>query len=97
MKRTFFALAGRRRSCSRRSRARAKLVSHSAFTIQSCVVNQSGNGATNGINVVYYNTQHAPTTEVDFSCAINGIGNVLIDVGTFTHGTRRSSTTSPTR
>ena len=54
--------------------------------IQSCVVNNNGGGATNGINVVYYNTHPSPATEVDFLVRYHHHRYILIDRGTFTQG-----------
>jgi prephenate dehydratase len=62
--------------------ASAKIVSSFGVTIQSCVVNASGNRS-NGINVVYYNTHPSPATEVDFFVRYHGHAYTLIDRGTF--------------
>lgn len=66
--------------------AGAKIVSNFKVSIQSCVVNKGGNGLTNGINVVYFNTREAPLKEVDFLVKYHGHSAVLIDTGTFTQG-----------
>lgn len=68
--------------------AQAKLVSRFGVTIISCVVNSNGNGATNGINVVYYNTHDSPANEVDFLVGYRGHKYILIDKGTFTRGSQ---------
>lgn len=59
----------------------------SAFgvTISSCVVNASGD-KTNGINVVYYNTNDSPATEVDFLVNYQKNKYILIDKGSFARG-----------
>ena len=64
--------------------AGAKIVGRLNVAIQSCVVNKGGNGLTNGINVVYYNTRRAPLSEVDFLVKYHGSSAVMIDRGTFT-------------
>lgn len=66
--------------------AQARLVSRFGVTIISCVVNSNGNGLTNGINVVYYNTHDSPATEVDFLVQYRNHRFILIDKGTFTRG-----------
>ena len=55
-------------------------------TIVSCVVNSKDNNQTNGINVVYYNSNDAAATEVDFLVNYGGKKYVLIDKGHFTRG-----------
>ena len=64
--------------------ASAKIVGRLQVAIESCVVNKGGNGLTNGVNVVYYNTRRAPLGEVDFLVKYHGSSAVLIDRGTFT-------------
>jgi hypothetical protein len=64
----------------------AKIVSRYGVTIISCVVNSNGNGLTNGINVVYYNTHDSPATEVDFLVNYYGRRYLLIDKGSFSRG-----------
>jgi hypothetical protein len=66
--------------------ASARIVSAFGVTIQSCVVNSNGNGLTNGINVVYYNSHPSPATEVDFLVRYHGHAYVLIDRGAFSQG-----------
>jgi hypothetical protein len=66
--------------------AQARVASAHGVSLVSCVVNQGGNGLTNGINVVYYNTRRAPIGEVDFLVRYHGSHAVLVDRGTFTHG-----------
>lgn len=66
--------------------ANARIVSRYGVTIISCVVNSNGNGLTNGINVVYYNTHDTPATEVDFLVNYAGRRYLLIDKGTFSRG-----------
>lgn len=66
--------------------ASAKIVSNLKVSIQSCVMNKGGNGLTNGINVVFFNTREAPLKEVDFLVKYHGHSGVLIDTGTFTQG-----------
>jgi hypothetical protein len=66
--------------------AQARIVSRFGVTIISCVVNSNGNGQTNGINVVYYNTHDSPATEVDFLVNYMGRRYILIDKGTFSRG-----------
>lgn len=66
--------------------AQANIVSNYGISVQSCVVNQGGNGATNGINVVYTNTHASPAYEVDFIIGYRGHRYVLRDTGTFTQG-----------
>jgi hypothetical protein len=62
----------------------------SAFgvTVVSCVVNSNGGSTTNGINVVYYNSNDSPATEVDFLVNYGGHKYVLIDKGHFTRGSQ---------
>lgn len=55
-------------------------------TIQSCVVNQNAAGATNGINIVYFNTRSIAAKEVDFTVNYRGAQYVLVDTGTFSQG-----------
>jgi hypothetical protein len=64
----------------------AKDVSKHGVTIVSCVVNSSGNNLTNGINVVYYNSNDSPATEVDFAVNYNNQKYILIDKGNFARG-----------
>jgi hypothetical protein len=68
--------------------AQARIISQYGLTIVSCVVNSNGNGLTNGINVVYYNTHDSPATEVDFLVRYRGHRYILIDRGTFTRGSQ---------
>jgi hypothetical protein len=68
--------------------AQANITSKFGISIQSCVVNQGSNGATNGINVVYTNTHSSPATEVDFQVGYRGHRYILIDHGTFTQGSQ---------
>lgn len=68
------------------SAAQANIVSKFGITIESCVINQGGNGATNGANVVYVNTHASPATEVDFTIGYRGHPYVLVDRGTFSQG-----------
>ena len=65
--------------------AGAKVKSQFGVTIQSCVVNNN-NGQTNGINVVYSNTNASPATEVDFLVRYHKNRAVLTDRGTFSQG-----------
>jgi len=62
----------------------------SAFgvTVVSCVVNSNGGNTTNGINVVYYNSNDSAATEVDFLVNYAGHKYVLIDKGSFTRGSQ---------
>ena len=62
----------------------------SAFgvTIVSCVVNSNGGNTTNGINVVYYNSNDSAATEVDFLVNYAGHKYVLIDKGNFSRGSQ---------
>jgi len=63
--------------------AQANNVNMYGVTIESCVVNQK-DGLTNGINVVYVNTQHlSPVTYVEFVVRYRGNIYVLKDWGTF--------------
>jgi len=66
--------------------AKKKNGSAHGVTIVSCVVNSKDNNVTNGINVVYYNTNDSPATEVDFQVAYQGKKYILIDKGTFSRG-----------
>ena len=70
--------------------AQANIVSRLGVSIESCVVNQNGSGATNGINVVYYNTHPSPATEVDFVIGYRGHRFTMVDRGTFTQGAKIS-------
>ena len=85
MKRTFLALAAVAVMLAPVA-ANAKLVSKYGVHVQSCVVNQGGNGLTNGINVVYFNTKDAPIGQVQFFVRYRGHSATLIDSGTFTRG-----------
>ncbi len=62
----------------------------SAFgvTVVSCVVNSNGGNTTNGINVVYYNSNDSAATEVDFLVNYAGHKYVLIDKGNFSRGSQ---------
>lgn len=64
----------------------AKVTSKFGVALQSCVVNKGDNGLTNGINVVYANTNPSPITEVSFLVKYQGLKVVLKDTGTFTNG-----------
>ena len=55
-------------------------------TIVSCVVNSKENNQTNGINIVYYNSNDSAATEVDFLVAYGGSKYVMIDKGHFSRG-----------
>lgn len=66
----------------------ARNVSRFGVTIVSCVVNSNSNNTTNGINVVYYNTNDSPATEVDFLVHYGNHKYVLIDKGTFSRGSQ---------
>ena len=66
--------------------AQANITSKFGISIQSCVVNQGSNGATNGVNVVYTNTHPSPATEVDFLVGYRGHHYILVDHGTFSQG-----------
>jgi hypothetical protein len=66
--------------------AQANITSKFGISIQSCVVNQGSNGATNGVNIVYSNTHASPATEVDFLVAYRGHRYIMTDRGTFTQG-----------
>ena len=68
--------------------AQARIVPALGVSIESCVVNQNGSGATNGINVVYYNTHPSPAEQVNFLVGYRGHRYVLIDRGTFSQGAR---------
>ncbi len=68
--------------------AQARNVSRFGVTIVSCVVNSNSNNTTNGINVVFYNTNDSPATEVDFLVHYGGHKYVLLDKGTFTRGSQ---------
>lgn len=85
MKRTILALAAAATLLAPVA-ANAKIASNFGVSIQSCVVNKGGNGLTNGINVVYFNTREAPISEVDFLVKYHDHKAVLTDTGTFTHG-----------
>lgn len=64
--------------------AQAKTINGYGIRIQSCVVNSNGNGLTNGINVVYYNSSHpSPAVEIDFLVGYRGHRAILTDRGTF--------------
>jgi|SRR6516165_8821281 len=63
----------------------AKIVSNLGVAIQSCVVNEK-NGATNGINIVFYNAHVSAATEVDFTVEYGGHTYTLSDKGNFTRG-----------
>jgi hypothetical protein len=63
--------------------AQANIVSKYRISIQSCVVNQNG-GVTNGVNIVYVNSNAEPATEIDFQVNYRGTRYVLIDSGSFT-------------
>ena len=86
MKRTFLAALAAGTALLTTAPAHADYASNWGITIQSCVVNQGGNGLTNGINVVYYNTHSMPATEVDFRIGYRGKRHILIDTGSFTQG-----------
>lgn len=62
--------------------ALANVKSAYGIKIESCVVNQN-NGNTNGINVVYTNSNSSPATEVDFLVNYNKQRYTLTDTGTF--------------
>jgi hypothetical protein len=66
--------------------AQANITSRFGVAVQSCVVNQGGNGATNGINVVYTNNHASPATQVNFLIAYRGHRYILVDHGTFSQG-----------
>jgi hypothetical protein len=68
------------------STAQANITSKFGISIQSCVVNQGSNGATNGINVVYTNNHASPATQVNFLIGYRGHRYILVDHGTFTQG-----------
>lgn len=68
--------------------SQARNVSRFGVTIVSCVVNSNGGNLTNGINVVYYNGNDSPATEVDFLVHYGGHKYILIDKGTFTRGSQ---------
>ncbi len=70
--------------------AQARISSRYGVTIVSCVVNSNGGNVTNGINVVYYNSNDSPATEVDFLVHYGGHKYILIDRGTFTRGAQIS-------
>jgi hypothetical protein len=65
--------------------AGAQMVSDYGVNLTSCTVNDN-NGATNGINVVYYNTHPSPATEVDFYVGYRGHHAIMVDHGRFTKG-----------
>lgn len=65
--------------------AQADVKSKYGIKIESCVVNQNG-GTTNGINVVYSNSNASPATEVDFLVNYNKQKYTLTDTGTFAEG-----------
>jgi hypothetical protein len=54
-------------------------------TIVSCTVNSKDN-QTNGINIVYYNSNDSTATEVDFLVNYGGHKYVMIDKGHFSRG-----------
>jgi len=85
MKRTLLAL-GAVVAILAPAAAQADIISQFGVTIASCVVNSNGNGATNGINIVYYNTHPSPATEVDFLVGYRGHRFTLVDRGRFTQG-----------
>lgn len=60
--------------------------SNYGVTIQSCTVNQGGDGLTNGVNIVYNNTHPSPANEVVFVVGYRGHGYTLVDRGTFSQG-----------
>jgi hypothetical protein len=66
--------------------AQANITSKFGINIQSCVVNQGGNGLSNGVNVVYTNSHAAPATEVDFLVGYRGQRHIMVDRGTFSQG-----------
>ena len=66
--------------------AAAKNGSKFGVTITSCVVNSNGSNLTNGINVVYYNSNDSPATEVDFAVTYQKHKYILIDKGNFARG-----------
>ena len=63
----------------------AKIVPNLGVAIQSCVVNEK-NGATNGINIVFYNAHVTTATEVDFTVEYGGHTYMLSDKGNFSRG-----------
>lgn len=65
--------------------AQANVKSALGIKIESCVVNQN-NGTTNGINVVYANSNASPATEVDFLVNYNKQKYILTDTGSFAEG-----------
>lgn len=67
--------------------AQADTKSKYGIKIESCVVNQNG-GNTNGINVVYANSNASPATEVDFLVNYNKQKYILTDTGTFAEGSQ---------
>jgi hypothetical protein len=67
--------------------AAAKNGSKFGVTIVSCVVNANGSN-TNGINVVYYNSNDSAATEVDFLVNYQGHKYIMIDKGTFSRGSQ---------
>jgi hypothetical protein len=68
--------------------SQARNVSRFGVTIVTCVVNSNGSNLTNGINVVYYNSNDSPATEVDFNVHYGNHKYILIDKGTFTRGSQ---------
>jgi hypothetical protein len=66
--------------------AGANITSKFGISIQSCVVNQGSNGATNGINVVYVNNHASPATQVNFLIGYRGHHYTLVDHGNFSQG-----------
>lgn len=68
--------------------AQANTVSALGISIQSCVVNQRGDGSSNGINVVYVNTHPSPALQVNFLIGYRGHRYVLVDNGTFSQGSQ---------
>jgi hypothetical protein len=87
MKRTLLAVAALCAAIAPAT-AQARSVSKYGVTIISCVVNNNGNGQTNGINVVYYSHHDSPATEVEFLVAYRGHRYLLIDKGTFSRGSQ---------
>src|SRR5579862_6430866 len=87
MKRAFWSLAALAVVLASPAVA-AKTGSKHGVTIVTCVVNSNGSNLTNGINVVYYNSNDSPATEVDFSVHYGAHKYILIDKGTFTRGSQ---------
>ncbi|HKE37224.1 MAG TPA: hypothetical protein VEY94_08675 [Patescibacteria group bacterium] len=67
--------------------AQADIKSAYGIKIESCTVNQNG-GNTNGINVVYTNSNSSPATEVDFMVNYSKKRYTLTDTGTFSEGSQ---------